>query len=1555
LKLIIRPKLNIFIVAIFCLMAFSFTLPFLILNDRFLTVNLQTILQKALKDSGLKLEIKNVHWETLNGLVGTGVALRDKNTGQVVITAKQVRLRLNPLILPLNIKTPEAAFTEVVLIQPRVEIRRLPDDTFNIQHYFKGNGRRLKLSGMITIRDGEAFYQDYQFGNYRLQKFSGTVNLRQFPLIRWRLHGWADVGTESNWQSQGRIRTDQQVGYISLSVKKALITKIDKFIPRPFPYRIRSGWADIQLNMALAKGYFGIESIKTTIRQAKIHLPPLPKEIYIRYLKGTFTPDLLKIYQSDISYDKTAVHCSGTLVPSSSKINASIEAERISLEDWIPLWTSTKDFQILGQAAFKLKIQGSIKMPDLNGVVTFNDARIQLQEEEPLERISGRLSIHHNDVTVNRLQGIWREARLEMSGKIINLFAPRFDIKVAGYGFQLQDLKVLQNAQLDLKTSGDSVFEAVLTGSLQKPRLQCQIGFQQVNFTQNREQEILLNEVNLQFAWVPGNIQILNASGNLWEGRICAQGTIRFEPEGIQWLISGKVSSLDLEKISLIKPFPVKGKVSTDMVLKGNWPNGGKFSLSSVFGIFTGNKLNYSNALIEEADGVFSWNDGVLTVDSIQVKINQGRVFGYLQLNRQSEISITASAENIKIRDLFPNDPRFPLNGLFNGNFDFKGPLNRFFGRIHGAFTDLTWDSKPIGDITGNIDYRDREFSVADLQIVTELGAFSVQGKLNIADEPQVDIHVTGTDTNLKGLAKWLPIDPSITIEGLGQLNLAIKGNINNPNFQGRIQLTNPGIGMIKMQDGEIELQGNLNEVVLTQCRLRNDNFKLKLSGTVNRDRIDLTIAAKSFDLSSLHFEAGGNSLQGLVDFNGQFSGPTSHPVLTADISGGHFSLGNLSYQTLNAKLKWDSEGFNISQAEFSQGTGQILLGKPLTCDLNIAVVGCKLSTLKQFVKIPPAFPVEGTLSGIIAIHGPIDNPEIQVDGSLQGTIKELAFDSSFTLFYSQQKIIIEKFELRQGNGILSANGNWESQRNLFLRIKLANFPLGIVNRLVESPLAFSGTANAEILLQWFPGRVTGEWNFEVANLDLSGNSFGNVQISGNFSEEGLFIKNGTINGKNGNIRGRGFIPWPEEWLGQSTLPVTVNPVAKPLEGDISVRNVPIALINNYFKEFTIMDGSLNGDLKIEGELTRPEVSGRLDCANLKAGISGLPLPVENVQATFEISNNYILIKRARGIYGTGRFNISGVIENDGFKQFRFNLGANGNRLYFKNQFFDGFGDVNLKLTGPFQNLLISGDISIYDSRVGIVGMGGSTSSPTTWDPQFNLQIKVGANTRCRVIGLADLSINGAIQLKGTLSEPALEGEVNSKNGVLTFYSNAFRIKNAKAVFKLSQGYYPYLDLESSLRRAQAEIFLTVKGVAPDNMIISLSSQPYMPQANILGLLNWMQLGNNQTLTPEEVISGNLSIVTDTIFEELLYKLRQTLNVNYLYLEPDRKNNDFRINMGSYLTQQLSYSFSSSIFPENRQNWNLSLSYYFSPYLSLEYNYSMLDGTTWRLIYQIKL
>ena len=231
-------------------------LPFLLLSDRVLTAEFQGLLQKALKNNNLKIQIGKVHWETWNGLVGTRVALKDSSSGRVLIGVKRIEVKINPLILMIKPRTPEASLRETVLIQPRFEIQHFSNNTWNLEHYFKRKKRRLALAGVVKIKDGQILFKDERYGNYRLQKINGSVDFKKFPFWGWDLRGQVDLGTKSSWKSQGQMRWDQQAGYCSLTVNQIFLTKITPLLPHLFSYQAELRPGGSPTKIGVGKGLF---------------------------------------------------------------------------------------------------------------------------------------------------------------------------------------------------------------------------------------------------------------------------------------------------------------------------------------------------------------------------------------------------------------------------------------------------------------------------------------------------------------------------------------------------------------------------------------------------------------------------------------------------------------------------------------------------------------------------------------------------------------------------------------------------------------------------------------------------------------------------------------------------------------------------------------------------------------------------------------------------------------------------------------------------------------------------------------------------------------------------------------------------------------------------------------------------------------------------------------------------------------------------------------------------------------------------------------------------
>ena len=469
MKLVTQTRINLLIIFVFSMTAVIFLLPKLLFSDRFLTLEFQTILQRSLKSSGITIQIGNIHWKYLNVLIGTQVSLKDNQNGQTLIEANQVQLKFNPLILLTKAENPEASLQQISLDHPQLFIERYSGNTWNLQRYFKSQGRRLLLSGLLRLHDGKVHYDDYQYGKFLLQRVNGTVNLNMFPLVSWDLQGNTQLKSQIGLSCKGRFRTDQQAGNGTLTIKRGLLVEINRFIPYVFPYQIHSGWADLQLKLILAKNYFGIEKVAATVSHANISFPQFSKDIQINYLQGTITSDFVKINNAQLKYGPTNLEISGTMNLANTKLNARIDASQVNLTDWIPFLDRPLNNNVVGRVNLKLQVGGNLKSPKFNGEIKLDKVAVMIKNGDSIEQISGQINIIHNDVYINHLQGIWHTSVIELSGRVIDILNPRLHLKLSSNNLDFQEINWLQPINFDIKTGKPAVFSGEITGSISNP------------------------------------------------------------------------------------------------------------------------------------------------------------------------------------------------------------------------------------------------------------------------------------------------------------------------------------------------------------------------------------------------------------------------------------------------------------------------------------------------------------------------------------------------------------------------------------------------------------------------------------------------------------------------------------------------------------------------------------------------------------------------------------------------------------------------------------------------------------------------------------------------------------------------------------------------------------------------------------------------------------------------------------------------------------------------------------------------------------------------------
>ena len=1123
--------------------------------------------------------------------------------------------------------------------------------------------------------------------------------------------------------------------------------------------------------------------------------------------------------------------------------------------------------------------------------------------------------------------------------------------------YDLAEVGYAKFQEMQLGFNGKTSFTGELTGSLKDLTCAARLKLEGLTY-----RKLDFNNLEVQLVWnsVTKSLVVPEISGRIWDGDLSGQGRLQVSPQTLDWDIDLILKGVNIEKTAFLKDSgqAISGKLYLDSNFKGSWRKGQAFDLGVVVGGFKGTDLKYNNLVFDKIEGVYNWQDQIVKVDLSEAKAGNGLIRGSIAW-QSGQITADLALADIRFSQLIYSKKLEKslsrMDGTIKGNLTCQGYLDQLSGRVDAVYKPIIG---PSAAINGNFNLTNRELELINFGVNSKAGDLVLTGKIDWETEPSLALNLTSANLQLKEIAAWFSNNPAIEVDGTGRVTLQVSGNLSNPNILGQLFLDKPHFDKLAFDSGELELRGNLDEIKVTDCHLRSAANQLEASGSLSRNYLKLNLNGHLNNLESLNLGYQAKQLKGIMDFEGKLTGTPSQPILSAVIRGKDLSWGEFTYNRFAANIVWQGKSLEFIEADLSRGAtllslrGNILMPGP-SLDLDVTVIGVSLKETLQMINLPQVN-ASGILSGDLRIEGRLRDPIIKARGVLtQGQINAIPVNGEFNLDYSHQQLKIDKIYLRHEAGSLLASGVWEPQKLAKLRLDLNNFPIETIKAFTkEYPTKLSGLIDANLELDWSANRLTGYYLISVRELALDQKKLGRLRLQGNLSDQGLTITEGIFNSKTGSLALNGYLPWPTEFTQGWRQPVKAQQPIRGLGVILRAKNAPVELINLFSPgKFRILKGDLDGRILVTGEFKKPEISGNLDLNNLQVEIPILPLLVDNFAARLNLNKNRITIQSAQGQYGAGKFELTGEAQLNGYQLANYKLGLTGKRIYYRNHFFDGFSNLDLRLDGSSNGNFLTGDISVNDCKVGLLSLPPARKAQS-WRPKMNLKVYTGKNVRYRQLGMADITVKGAINLTGSFGEMRVNGEVDSTTGILTFYGQVFKIEHGKATFKNSPGFKPFINVGSKVTLPKAEVFLTIKGQVGAELTLDVTSQPYMPEADLYAMLNWSDLRGDKPMNPKNMAGGNVSFVTDALFGELFYGLRKTLHLDFIYLEPDYKENDYRINVSDYVTEKLFVSYSRSV-SNDLPNEKWSFDYNLTPKLVAGYSVSADQGNSSRLTYRI--
>jgi autotransporter translocation and assembly factor TamB len=313
--------------------------------------------------------------------------------------------------------------------------------------------------------------------------------------------------------------------------------------------------------------------------------------------------------------------------------------------------------------------------------------------------------------------------------------------------------------------------------------------------------------------------------------------------------------------------------------------------------------------------------------------------------------------------------------------------------------------------------------------------------------------------------------------------------------------------------------------------------------------------------------------------------------------------------------------------------------------------------------------------------------------------------------------------------------------------------------------------------------------------------------------------------------------------------------------------NASLAILQLFFRNLTA-SGTASLNASLTGPAATAQLTGQASIASGRLRPLDSPHGLEAVNGSLIFGSDGIRLcepsilaacEPLTGRLGTGEVRFGGSISLDGLLPRELNLTAIGRSMRLRYPAgFTSTVDMDLFLTGPVDSPHLSGDVDVlrlsYEGAVnadaGLLALSapGAASAPSlprsgrTSSVRMTLDIRVSAphtsfiDTRtARIDGQADLRV------RGTFDQPQIDGQVDILGGEYQFNGNRIFVRDTSTIdFRQGDRLEPVFDILAETRvRVTGQMFTVTIGLRGtfDGLNVSLTSEPYLPEADIVTLL----------------------------------------------------------------------------------------------------------------------
>lgn len=398
-------------------------------------------------------------------------------------------------------------------------------------------------------------------------------------------------------------------------------------------------------------------------------------------------------------------------------------------------------------------------------------------------------------------------------------------------------------------------------------------------------------------------------------------------------------------------------------------------------------------------------------------------------------------------------------------------------------------------------------------------------------------------------------------------------------------------------------------------------------------------------------------------------------------------------------------------------------------------------------------------------------------------------------------------------------------------------------------------------------------------------------------------------------------------------------------DGDLDMKaagsiDVKIAQL---FNAEILSSGKVDFNVNAGGTLQQPDLTGQVKFTNVAVSYQEFPSGISQLNGTLAFDENRLEVGNLTGVSGGGQVKVTGAITYQQGIYADIKLAATNVRIRYSG--LSTTADANLRLQGTSKNLLFGGNVLItrflVSPNIDLAGLTGSAASPPPNPEDFgnNLRLDVHLTSSPQLDfqnSFAQLAGSVDLHVRGTAAQPSILGSINITEGTATFSGTTYQLEHGDIYFTNPVRIEPTIDLDAVTRIEQYDVTIGLHG-SVSNLQPTFSSEPPLPQADVVSLLALGRTQNEQSIYSQEQSDAGVNGTTDALLGSALNatvssRIQKLFGVGSIKIDPTYQGTlgetSARITVSQNIGKSVTAMFATNVNTSSEQliqaQWNIN-------------------------------